>query len=366
MAKRVKIYGAGSVGNHLANACRFLGWETIVCDVDADALHRTKTVIYPARYGEWDKKIQLFNVENVPMGGFDYIFIGTPPDCHISIAIEALKEKPKAVLIEKPLCTPDLGQAQELYSLSQEADIPIFVGYDHALGLASQKVEHCLSEGRLGVIKTIDVEFREHWGGILNAHPWLSGPGDSYLGSWKRGGGASGEHSHAIHLWQHFSHILGAGKIVDISASLEYVEDTNATYDSMCALNVVTDQGLRGRVIQDVVTAPPKKWGRIQGQLGFVEWHCGYKPGFDAVFEGNGDEMIGEYLYEKSRPEDFITEISHLEAFLEGTSTESPITLERGLDTMLVIAAAHKSMQEKCTVHIDYELGYSLKALRRL
>ncbi len=31
------------------------------------------------------------------------------------------------------------------------------------------------------------------------AHPWLAGPQDSYLGFWRRGGGASGEHSHAIY-----------------------------------------------------------------------------------------------------------------------------------------------------------------------
>jgi hypothetical protein len=42
---------------------------------------------------------------------------------------------------------------------------------------------------------------------------------------------------------------------------------------------------------------------------------------------------------------------------------KSPIKLERGLETMLVIAAAHRSAQNNCPVTIDYSKGYSLKAL---
>ena len=57
--KRVKIYGAGSIGNHLAHACRQLGWDVVVCDVSQSALERMKSEIYPARYGAWDAAIQL-------------------------------------------------------------------------------------------------------------------------------------------------------------------------------------------------------------------------------------------------------------------------------------------------------------------
>ncbi len=31
---KVKIFGAGSIGNHLANAARVLGWSVDLCDVD--------------------------------------------------------------------------------------------------------------------------------------------------------------------------------------------------------------------------------------------------------------------------------------------------------------------------------------------
>ena len=44
----VKIYGAGSIGNHLANASRTLGWSVDIVDVDGNALNRTKKEIYPS------------------------------------------------------------------------------------------------------------------------------------------------------------------------------------------------------------------------------------------------------------------------------------------------------------------------------
>ena len=40
--RTIKIIGAGSIGNHLANACRHMGWEVDMYDIDPDALKRTK------------------------------------------------------------------------------------------------------------------------------------------------------------------------------------------------------------------------------------------------------------------------------------------------------------------------------------
>ena len=108
MIKTVKIYGAGSIGNHLAHASRQIGLDVMICDVDPGALERTRNDIYPTRYGEWDTSIELVDNSGAPAGGFDLIAIGTPPHRHLELAMSALKERPKAVLIEKPLATPDL------------------------------------------------------------------------------------------------------------------------------------------------------------------------------------------------------------------------------------------------------------------
>lgn len=361
--KKVKIYGAGSIGNHLANASRRMGWAVDICDVDGEALRRTREQIYPGRYGTWDASIGLYSNEQIPTGGYDLIVIGTPPDSHMALSRQAVKERPAAILVEKPLSTPDLAGAQELLDEARAAGVRVFVGYDHVVGKSAQAVGSLLKEGRIGKLDTLDVEFREYWGGIFGAHPWLSGPADTYLGFWRRGGGSCGEHSHAANLWQYFAHQAGAGRIVEVSAELEYVSQEGVDYDKLCLMSVRTEGGMLGRVVQDVVTRPTRKWARMQGADGYVEWYCGSKPGTDTVIHALDSGVVSETNVTKTRPDDFVQELRHIEDSLKGATEMSPISLERGLETMMVVAAAHKSCAEKRVVRIDYSKGYVPQAL---
>ena len=99
----VKIYGAGSIGNHYAYALRRRSWKVRVFDTDQQALIRMKKKIYPNRYGEWDKNIDLINKDDENY--YDLIIIGTPPDTHLKIANKVLaKSPPKVLHVEKPFC----------------------------------------------------------------------------------------------------------------------------------------------------------------------------------------------------------------------------------------------------------------------
>lgn len=362
--KRVKVIGAGSIGNHLSNAARQLGYSVDLCDLDPAAMTRAKEMIYPERYGQWDEEIGMFSMEDAPVGGYDLICVGTPPDSHLAIAMNALAENPTALLIEKPLCSPELKGMQELRDRAADGDTMVFIGYDHVVGNATTKARELAESGVIGSIETIDVEFREHWGGIFAAHSWLDGPADSYLGFSSRGGGAMGEHSHAINLWQHFAHVVGAGRVLEVSAAADYVRDGTVDYDKICALNLTTETGLFGRVVQDVVTSPPQKWGRIQGRDGYLDWQFGFEPGCDKVGWSGKEAAHQEFVAQKTRPDDFIAELQHIRDVVEGKIDESPISLERGMETMLVIAAAHQSAQSRQTVTIDYSKDYSTVALR--
>src|SRR5262245_23765748 len=351
---RVKIFGAGSVGNHLAYAARRLEWDVTVCDVSTAALERMRKSVYPDRYGAWDPSIKLEMVDRAPRRGFDLICVGTPPDVHVPLALDALDEAPRAVLVEKPLCTPSLERADELHRRAGGSTTQVFVGYDHVVGLAARTTESLVRSGIVGEIRTIDVEFREHWQGIFRAHPWLAGPEDSYLGYWRRGGGASGEHSHALNLWQHFAHVVGAGRVVHVAAMMNYVERGPALYDDVCLMSLRTETGLVGRVVQDVVTLPPVKRARLHGTDGVLEWVNGYRPEGDAVVcrrAGRDDEV---HVIPKKRPDDFIEELKHIHSQLEGGREPSPIILDRGLDSILVVGAAHRSHAERRWVEIDY------------
>lgn len=360
---KIKVLGAGSIGNHLTNASRAMGWDVDMVDTDPAALERTRTSIYPSRYGKWDEAIGLYTADKAPKGGYDMIFVGTPPDSHMMLARAAIAEKPRAVLVEKPLCGPDLAGAQELYAEAKAAGVAVFVGYDHVVGKASRLVGDVIAGGGLGAIATIDVEFREFWGGIFAAHPWLAGPWETYLGFWQRGGGASGEHSHAANLWQHFAHATGAGRVTEVEARLDFVRDERVDYDRLCLMTFKTESGLVGRCVQDVVTQPPRKWARIQGETGHVEMWVGREPGVDAVVGMLPEKTTFEHKVTKTRPDDFIAELRHIEAALAGDPDASPISLARGLDTMMVVAAAHKANETGRRVRIDYSKGYTPAAL---
>jgi predicted dehydrogenase len=359
---KVKVIGAGSIGNHLSHASRMLGWSVDVVDVDGSALNRMKTEIYPQRYGSWDDSINLFLSGSAPCGIYDLILIGTPPDSHIPLAMKALDEKPKAILIEKPICGPGLEGISEFYEKYLISDSKIFVGYDHVVGSASACLANIVSQNQNLKPQTLDVEFREYWDGIFKAHPWLSGPKDSYLGFSAKGGGASGEHSHAINLWQYFASLLNAGRIINVQSLMNFVDEDSLMYDSLCLLNLKTESGLVGRCIQDVVTDPPRKWARVQLSGAFYEWECGAKPGLDIIKGKISNEPPFEYPFKKTRPDDFILELTHIRDSI-GSQLSSPLAIERGLDTMLVIAAAHKSALAGRSVNINYQKGYHLSAL---
>ena len=362
---KVIIYGAGSIGNHLAHACCSKGWDVTLCDIDTDALKRAKNDIYPSRYGKWDEKIRLSLIDDLKPEKFDLIIIGTPPDTHVDLALEVLRDfPPKALLIEKPLCTPSLSGCQKLLALAESTGTFVAVGYNHTLTKNTRMASELVKNGLIGRPLTISARFREHWGGIFGAHPWLSGPKDSYLGFYDMGGGASGEHSHAINIWQHFAHLLHMGRIVEVSSMLDLVDDGKVKYDRICQLNVKTENGLMGSVVQDVITEPAQKDLRIQGSNGFLEWYVNYDKDSGALVYGDYKSSVRKELIPKKRPDDFVGEIDHLQDILEGKTDESPISLERGLDTMMVIAAAHSSNKLGRTVRIVYDEGYNLNAIK--
>ena len=360
---RAKIIGAGSIGNHLTHAARTLGWQVDLCDIDPAALERAKTTIYPERYGMWDDSIGLHIADQAPKGGYDFIIVGTPPDFHIEVAMQAVEERPRLILIEKPVCSPSLEGVEDLLVAAEANGVALAVGYDLLLGAAFNRAVELLETLPIGPIVTLDVEIREHWGGIFAAHPWLDGPRESYLGFWKRGGGAAGEHSHGLNMWQHLAHVLGGGRVIEVDAKMTYDHTDGVNCDKICLADLRTETGLAGRVVPDVVTKPARKRARVQGCDGYVEWTYGAAPGEHMVAYSFGDrEKVEERIF-ASRPDDFIQELEHLESALANGWDHSPITVHRGLDTMLVIAAAHRSAEFQSSVCIDFTKGYRLEAL---
>ena len=348
---KVKIIGAGSIGNHLAQACRRIGWEVTVVDKDQAAIERMKNEIYPKRYGSWDENIKLFTLDKQPTGGFDIIIIGTPPDSHINLALSALEESPRLLHIEKPLCTPFLEKIDEIEAvLLKKTDILVTVGYDHTVAKSVWRAVELVKQGIIGQIITLDVEFREHWGGIFAAHPWLAGPHDSYLGFWQRGGGAGGEHSHALHLWHYLAKTSGWQKVKQTQASFDFKKDSQGSfYDQIAAFNLTTEDNHFGRVIQDVVTKPTRKWFRLQGKNGFIEWSCNGAPDGGDLLRYSKDDKIIEEVFSKKRLDDFYQVVLHYQNLLDGKIklADSPMSYQSGLEVMKILNQSYPIKSQK-------------------
>ncbi len=328
---KVLIIGAGSIGNHLAHACRIKKWEVDIVDIDSQALDRTRNEIYPSRYGSWDEDILLYS--SIPQNRvWDTIIIGTPPDTHTAIALDILKEHtPKVLLIEKPLTTPGMKDQDALTTALKNSGTRCLIGFNHNITDNTKFVETLIAQEIVGYPTGLSVSWLEDWSGIFKAHPWLTGPKDTYLGFTARGGGACCEHSHAIALWIHFSKKLALGSIRRIVGDMDMVRDNNVSYDETTEIRLTTAQGVVGVVKQDVKSLPATKMARIDGENGFIEWYANYESNCDFVRWCSDDKIIQERKFPKTRPDDFKNEINLIQEIMQSNLGSSAIDYEIGL-----------------------------------
>ena len=60
----------------------------------------------------------------------------------------------KAILIEKPVCGPDLVGANELYDRAKREGVEILVGYDHVVGKSARIAGELALSADLGPVTT--------------------------------------------------------------------------------------------------------------------------------------------------------------------------------------------------------------------
>ncbi|OUX64068.1 MAG: hypothetical protein CBE41_04170 [Gammaproteobacteria bacterium TMED281] len=222
MIKKLIIFGAGSIGNHYANAAKKLGLDVEVFDTSEAALLRMKKQIYPERYGKWDDSIKLLNYKPELFSENDLVLIGTPPEHRIRILEENLRKGAKNFLIEKPFSTPG-SIALDLFKKEIAEGVNFFSGYNHTNSKVYDSFIKDIKKSNLGPLKNCHVNWRESWDGILKAHFWMNSIYESYLGYSERGGGAMSEHSHGINL---------GISIIEEFDEITTLKDVNFEYDS--------------------------------------------------------------------------------------------------------------------------------------
>ena len=135
MSKSVLIFGAGSIGNHMAYAARKLKLNVYITDIKNVSLVLMKKIIYKKRYGFWDNKIKIIKYENVfnLKKYFDLIIIGTPPESHIETFFKIKKKLNfNKILIEKPL-TNFKNNLKIFINEKHLIRNKVFIGYNHSI-----------------------------------------------------------------------------------------------------------------------------------------------------------------------------------------------------------------------------------------
>lgn len=347
-----KVIGAGSIGNHLTHALRTLGVQVTMVDVDEDALERTRNVLYPERYGSFDASIRLAHPNHVGDASFDLCVIGTPPDTHVEIAARELALGHRALLIEKPLASPGLDTLRRFASLVQESPTRVLVAYNQRLKHNTTAFLELARENDLGNLVSISGRMREDWAGILEAHPWLSGATESYLGHTARGGGALYEHSHAIDFALFIAHELGQGRPTAVEARLDTVEHDTGSYDKEAALSITMASGLTVNAVQDLFTWPADKSLDAVFSRGELRWEM--HGDYDSVHisSAGSDSVITKFP--KTRPDDFLPEIAHvIELLTSKVDVVSPLDFSEALHTSWTLEAALASNESGSPVAIE-------------
>lgn len=345
---KVLVVGAGSIGNHLTQASRRMGWDVVVIDTDPFALKRMCEDIYPQRYGAWDEDVTLVEAGKfLPgVGEFDIIMIGTPPDSHAALIYWALALEPMLLHVEKPLCTlKDDLVALELCIQKHTPRTLTTIGYDHAVARSVQEARERIAQGILGEIITIDAMTRESFRGILGAHPWLTGVHETYLGYSVRGGGALGEHSHGFHLGLLFAEVAGWGAMKLESSVLNMKSGEHGElYDRLAHLVLRGEDGNLLHVTQDVICVPARKGVWVQGVRGRMELALSASQDTVTFFDELGVATSVEYP--KKRPDDFFALVQHYDALLSGRMAvvESPVRVATGIEVMRFIQEAFTRM----------------------
>ena len=334
--KQILIIGAGSIGNHFANASRLIGMRVHMMDISLESLKRMKNKIYPMRYNKWDKKINLSSFTNYnlqKMTDIDLVVIGTPPQTHFDVYRKILKYVNfKKVLFEKPLCS--FTENDKKFTLIKNKK-NFFCGYNHSISESFLKFEKKIK--KLKNIKLVDIKCNESWNGILKAHFWLKNEYDSYLGNYLEGGGALQEHSHGLHIAiciaKKFDYLknfkVKHNTIMNTKNKKKYDYSNNIFFQSK-KLNINLEINL--------LADPALKIAKVYHEAGSTEWIVNYKKNCDAIisYKKSGEKKIN--LFKKSRSGEFSNEIKHI--FKINNNKDyymSNINLENAIDCMKII-----------------------------
>ena len=331
--KKILIFGAGSIGNHMSKACISIGWQVYITDISNKALERMRNQIYPSRYGRWDNNIIQLSFDNVfkLKNKFDIIIIGTPPSTHYKIYSLCKKNlNYNKVLIEKPISN---YLDKKIFNLNKDINNSlIFCGYNHTVNPSLEYFFKNLKKLKNN-IENVFIDWKEGWSGILGAHPWLKDEFDSYLGDYKKGGGALQEHSHGLHLLVCILKILRVNKHQNLYKKIYYKKKGKIKYDYFSSLTFEAKK-IFFNYETDLITFPAEKKIYVGLKNGYIKWTCNIIKNQDLVIIKYKNKEIVQ-KFKKTRSSEFVNELIHLDKIKTKKQYEkSNINIYNALQTL--------------------------------
>lgn len=199
----------------------------------------------------------------------DFVTIVTPNFAHFAPAMMAL-DKGFNVVIEKPM-TLTLEEAKELHAKVEETGLTLCLTHTYSGYPMVKQAKQMVSEGKLGAIRKIVVEYPQGWLSTLSEREgnaqaaWRTDP--SKTGK----SGCMGDiGTHAAHLAEYISGL----KITKICADLNIVVPGRAIDDDGNIL-LKFDNGANGVLVASQIAAGEENALKIRvyGEKGGLEWH---------------------------------------------------------------------------------------------
>ncbi len=164
---RIGLIGCGGIGRgaHLAKLAGIADCEiTALCDINEDALNRAAD-----QYGVPPQRRFTDYRDLVACPDVDAVEVCTPNNMHVPCALAAV-EAGKPVNVEKPLSV-SCEAAQPLLDLLAEKPVVSMMCFSYRFLPAVQYARHLLSQGLLGDIVSVSVEYLKD-SGLWEGRRW--------------------------------------------------------------------------------------------------------------------------------------------------------------------------------------------------
>lgn len=150
---RVLIAGCGSIGRRHARVLQTLGIANLEI-TDPNPAQRKALQQEVKVKGEYENYLDALSARP------DVVFICTPADLHIPLAVQAL-ERGIAVFCEKPLSYTKRG-IDNLVAVLEKTKLPFAVGFCFRYHEALTEAKKLLSQGVIGEVKTLRLRMSEN------------------------------------------------------------------------------------------------------------------------------------------------------------------------------------------------------------